>query len=242
MTINSGFVIVTGASSGIGQAAAKLFSQQGYNLLLLARRVDSLIALDLPNTICECTDITNLDAVRKSIEKARQKFGKINCLINNAGILFSDEIQNLSPTRLSKMLETNIVGAYNCIHCVVDEMKASNTGTIINVGSIASKKAVSLVAGYCASKFGMFGLSESLRIELAKYNVRVLSILPGYVETELYDDIDNKEIKSMYDAWKQQIKEILAPIDVARAMLFSYQQPQHVSLREIVISPTKQEL
>ena len=235
-----GFVIVTGASSGIGQAIATLFAKQGYNLLLLARRIEKLEAMNLPNTICASVDVTNLSDVCVAIDKATLQFGHVICLINNAGIMFSDRVEKLEPSKLHNMLNTNIIGAYNCMYAVIETLKNQRSGTIINVGSVASKKAVPLLSGYCASKFGLLGLSESIRLELAECDVRVMSLLPGYVETELYDGIDDKNIKSENEKWKKALDKVLLPEDVAQFVLSCYQLPQHVCIREATISPTRQ--
>ncbi len=233
-------IVITGASSGIGRAIAQEFSRNSYPLLLLARRLDRLDSLNLPNTICRSVDISDYSSVSNSISFAEEQYGSAECLINNAGVLFANNFHEQTSTEWEKMLETNLTGVINCTHLVMNSMIKNRKGTVINVNSIAGKKGFPMLAAYCATKYAISGFTESLRIEAAKKKLRFISVSPGYTETELYDHTINPELRKDYKKWGTAINNVLAPEDVARAIFFAFEQPQHVCIREIVIAPTEQ--
>lgn len=238
---NKSLVVITGASSGIGEALAKTFSAAGYPLLLLARRVEKIVSLYLPNTLCEAVDVRDLAQFRSALKKAEQEFGEVDCLINNAGVMLLGDAQTQHPSELQTMLDINVVGMMNGIHCVLEGMIKRRHGTVINVSSIAGRKTFTVHAGYCASKFAVHALSESIRADVAKHNVRVSIIAPGVVETELLSHTTSEVIKHHYEDWKSTMSDILEPNDIAEAALFLYAQPQKVCVREMVITSTSQE-
>lgn len=234
-------VIITGASSGIGAATAVAFSKAGYPLLLLARRLDKLKALNLPNTLCEQVDVTDINAMRSAIANAEEKFGKADCIINNAGVLLLGNVENQHPSEWQHMLNVNVMGVLNGIGIVLDDLIKRNTGTIINVSSIAGRSAFPDHAVYCATKFAVHGLTETIRQETAKHNVRLITISPGIVETEVLDHTTQKKLVDDYKKYKQHIEVTINSEDVANSILFAYAQPQNVCIREIVIAPTRQD-
>ncbi|HGF4963561.1 TPA: SDR family oxidoreductase [Vibrio parahaemolyticus] len=234
-------VVITGASSGIGEAIARRFSEEGHPLLLVARRVERLEALNLPNTLCEKVDVTDQASLITAIEKAEAQFGPADVLVNNAGVMLLGQIDTQDAAEWKRMFDVNVLGLLNGIHSVLTSMKAHNSGTIINISSIAGKKTFPDHAAYCGTKFAVHAISENVREEVAASNVRVTTIAPGAVETELLSHTTSQDIKDGYDAWKVDMGGVLAADDVARAVMFAYQQPQNVCIREIALAPTKQQ-
>ncbi|MCG6464211.1 SDR family oxidoreductase [Vibrio parahaemolyticus] len=234
-------VVITGASSGIGEAIARRFSEEGHPLLLVARRVERLEALNLPNTLCEKVDVTDQASLITAIEKAEAQFGPADVLVNNAGVMLLGQIDTQDAAEWTRMFDVNVLGLLNGMHSVLASMKARNSGTIINISSIAGKKTFPDHAAYCGTKFAVHAISENVREEVAASNVRVTTIAPGAVETELLSHTTSQDIKDGYDAWKVDMGGVLAADDVARAVMFAYQQPQNVCIREIALAPTKQQ-
>ncbi|WP_158145963.1 SDR family oxidoreductase [Vibrio fluvialis] len=234
-------VVITGASSGIGEAIARRLSAEGHPLLLLARRVERLEALNLPNTLCARVDVTEQASFEAAIANAEAEFGPADALINNAGVMLLGQIDMQDASEWKRMFDVNVLGLLNGMQAVLAPMKARNTGTIINISSIAGKKTFPDHAAYCGTKFAVHAISENVREEVAASNVRVTTIAPGAVETELVSHITSDAIKSGYDAWKQEMGGVLDADDVARAVVFAYQQPQNVCIREIALAPTKQQ-
>ncbi|WP_241573880.1 SDR family oxidoreductase [Vibrio parahaemolyticus] len=234
-------VVITGASSGIGEAIARRFSEEGHPLLLVARRVERLEALNLPNTLCEKVDVTDQASLITAIEKAEAQFGPADVLVNNAGVMLLGQIDTQDAAEWKRMFDVNVLGLLNGMHSVLAPMKARNSGTLINISSIAGKKTFPDHAAYCGTKFAVHAISENVREEVAASNVRVTTIAPGAVETELLSHTTSQDIKDGYDAWKVDMGGVLAADDVARAVMFAYQQPQNVCIREIALAPTKQQ-
>lgn len=234
-------MVLTGASSGIGEELAKKMSAQGHPLLLLARRIEKLEALGLPNTMCAKVDVTDKETFQKAIDLATDKYGPVDLLVNNAGVMLLGQVDNQNSTEWQSMFDVNVVGLLNGMQTVLSSMKASNTGTIINISSIAGRKTFGNHAAYCGTKFAVHAISENVREEVADSNVRVMTIAPGAVETELLSHTTSEDIKSGYESWKDDMGGALAPIDISNAILFAYNQPQNVCIREIVLAATKQQ-
>ncbi|NOI74518.1 SDR family oxidoreductase [Vibrio coralliilyticus] len=234
-------IVITGASSGIGEAIARRLSNEGHPLLLLARRVERLEALDLPNTLCEKVDVTDKASFEAAIAKAEEQFGPVDGLVNNAGVMLLGQIDTQDATEWKRMFDVNVLGLLNGMQSVLAPMMERNSGTIINVSSIAGKKTFPNHAAYCGTKFAVHAISENVREEVAASNVRVTTIAPGAVETELLSHTTSQEIKDGYDDWKVDMGGVLAADDVARAVEFAYNQPQNVCIREIALAPTKQQ-
>ncbi|MCC2520748.1 SDR family oxidoreductase [Vibrio coralliilyticus] len=234
-------IVITGASSGIGEAIARRLSNEGHPLLLLARRVERLEALDLPNTLCEKVDVTDKASFEAAIAKAEAQFGPVDGLVNNAGVMLLGQVDTQDATEWKRMFDVNVLGLLNGMQSVLAPMMERNSGTIINVSSIAGKKTFPNHAAYCGTKFAVHAISENVREEVAASNVRVTTIAPGAVETELLSHTTSQEIKDGYDDWKVDMGGVLAADDVARAIEFAYNQPQNVCIREIALAPTKQQ-
>lgn len=235
-------IIITGASSGIGKATAIRFSQAGHPLLLLARRIENLEALGLPNTLCRKVDVTDLASFQQAVDEAEGIYGPADLLVNNAGVMLLGNIATQDNSEWQQMLNINVMGVLNGIKTVLNKMITRNSGTIINVSSIAGRKTFPDHAAYCASKFAVHALTENIRGEVAGYNVRMTVIAPGVVETELLSHTTDNTLISNYKNWKANtIKEGLNPDDIARAIEYAYSQPQNICIREIVIADTRQD-
>lgn len=234
-------IVITGASSGIGAAMAKAFSAKGHPLLLLARRLEPMQALALDNCMTISVDVTDGAATSEAIAQAVAKFGPVGCLINNAGVMLLGQADQQDPAEWSRMLNINVMGVLNGIHAVLADMKQRKTGTIINVSSIAGRKTFPNHAAYCATKFAVHALTENIREEVAMDDVRLITIAPGAVETELLSHTTSDEIKAGYEDWKQDMGGVVAPETIADAALFAYEQPQSVCVREIVLAATRQQ-
>ena len=230
-------IAITGASSGIGESTARIFSDSGYPLLLMARRIEKLRALSLPNSVCKRVDVSRAEEIHSALDDAQEKYGAVDCLINNAGVMMLGLPWKQELSEWQAMVNINILGVINGIHHVLNDMVQRRKGTIINVGSLAGRKTFPRHAVYCATKFAVHAFSETIREEVSQYNVRVITIAPGEVETEL---ITHTTIEEFQKDWREGLGGILKPEDVARAILFAYEQPQQVCLREIVITPTGQ--
>ena len=233
-------IVITGASSGIGAATARLFSARGYPLLLLARRADRLEALALPDTLCRALDVTDRAAFSAAVREAEAQFGPVDLLVNNAGVMLLGAMEKQDPGEWDRMLDVNVRGVLNGIHAVLDGMQARRGGTIVNVSSIAGRKTFPSHAAYCGTKFAVHAISENLREEVSARDVRVVTIAPGAVETELLSHTTDTAIKQGYGEWKAQMGGVLAPETVAEAIRFAYEQPQSVCIREIVLAATRQ--
>ncbi|GFD93232.1 SDR family oxidoreductase [Tenacibaculum mesophilum] len=235
-------VVITGASSGFGLEMAKMFAEDGYPLLLLARRVEKMEALNLPNTLCKKVDVTDKTGLEKAIRAAEAVYGETDLLINNAGVMLLGSIETQNANEWQKMLDVNVMGVMYGMQTVIPSMKARKGGTIINLSSMAGYQAFENHAAYCASKFGVRGLTQTARLELSPFNVRVITIEPGAVKTELLEHTTDDTIIKGYNEWKESVGAVnITAKDVAKTIKFAYELPQSVLLREIVICDTMQD-
>ena len=235
-------VVITGASSGFGKELAKLFSEAGHPLLLLARRVELLEEMKLNHTISRKVDVTDYEAFENAVREAEAKYGKTDLIINNAGVMLLGSLESQDPKEWKRMLDVNVMGVMNGMQIVMNDMKERQSGTIINISSIAGVQPFANHAAYCASKYGVIGLSETARGEMSSYNVRVMTICPGAVETELLSHTTSEEIKAGYNEWKKTVGATsIKAEDVATTIKFAYDLPQGVCLRQIQIADTRQD-
>jgi len=234
-------VVITGASSGIGAATAKLFRLLGHPLLLLARRVEKMKDFEGDDVMVRNLDVTDRKAFVEIIKEAEAKYGKVGALVNNAGVMLLGQVDVQNPEEWQTMFDVNVMGLLNGIHAVLPGMKERETGTIINIGSVAGRKNFNDHAVYCGTKFGVHAISENLRMEMSKHNVRVITIAPGATETELLGHTTDENVKDGYQEWKESIGGAISADDVAKAITFAFSQPQNVCIREIVLAPTRQE-
>lgn len=233
-------VVVTGASSGIGREIAKKMSDQGHATLLLSRRLEEMEKLMLPHSMCKSVDVTDIKAVETAIQEAEAKFGKVDLLVNCAGIMLLGEPTLQSYNEWSDMIDVNIKGILTGTNIVLKDMVERNQGTIVNISSIAGRKTFDNHSVYCGTKFAVHAITENIRKEVSASNVRMITIAPGVVETPLLSHTTDKEIKDNYTQWKKSIESGLDPSKIAECVAFAYNQPQDICIREIVIARTKQ--
>ncbi|PSV45614.1 SDR family oxidoreductase [Photobacterium indicum] len=239
--MSKSLIVITGASSGIGEATARKLSAEGHPLLLLARRVERLEALNLPNAMCRKVDVTDAAAFSAAVKEAEAQFGPVDCLINNAGMMLLGLAHDQDPAEWKTMFDVNVMGLLNGIHVVLADMKARQHGTVINISSVAGRKTFPSHAAYCGTKFAVHAITENIREEVADDNVRFITIAPGAVETELLSHTTSNDIKDGYEEWKEGMGGVIAPSDIANAISYAYQQPQNLCIREIVLAATRQQ-
>lgn len=233
-------VVITGASSGIGRACAEKFSQAGHPLLLLARRVEKLEELNLPNTVVAKADVTDLDKVLTAVHMAEQKFGPVDCIVNNAGTSMLGDLWNQDPKEWDVMIDTNIKGVLNSIRAVVNSMRENKHGTIFTIGSVAGINNIPKHEVYCASKSAVHAISEGLRQDLAESNIRCSIVAPGLVETDIFKHTTDDSIKQQFTKEREKVTQVIQPQELADIILHAYQLPQHICMRNIVVAPTEQ--
>lgn len=222
-------IIITGASSGIGAGIAKQFAQAGYNLGLLSRNVKAMESLQLPNSLCIATDVTDPNAFKNAVQQVEKQFGYVDCLINNAGFAKGGEFTELTHAEHESMVQINLLGVINGIEAVLPGMQARKSGTIINISSVADRNARPNLPTYAATKAAVKSLSESLRMANAKHGIRVCNVAPAKTKTPLLMQLYPSNLTD---------DQIISIEDVANAVLWIYQQPQSVCIRDLVIAPT----
>jgi NADP-dependent 3-hydroxy acid dehydrogenase YdfG len=239
-------IVVTGASSGLGEAAARHLSAAGAAVVLGARRTDRLDAIAKELTerggevLTLATDVTKRDQVRTLVDTAVEKFGRIDVMINNAGLMPHSPLERLKVDEWDRMIDVNIKGVLYGIAAALHHMKQQKAGHIINVSSVAGHKVTPAGAVYAATKHAVRALSEGLRQEVKPYNIRTTIISPGAVATELPDSITEADVSArIHDFYKK----VALPADsFARAVAFAISQPEDVDINEILFRPTRQEL
>ncbi|MFF0411156.1 SDR family oxidoreductase [Kitasatospora sp. NPDC004745] len=234
-------IVITGASSGIGAATARLLSAQGHPLLLLARRLERLEELALPETLCRKVDVTDREALREAVREAEERFGPADAIVNNAGAMLLGRIADQDSEEWDRMIDLNVKGVLYGVRAVLPGMLARGAGTVINVSSVAGRKTFPNHTAYVGTKFAVHAMSENLREEVASSGVRVITIAPGAVETELLSHTTDERIKEDYQAWKEAAGGALDPQVVAEAVVYAYRQPPEVTIREIVLAATGQQ-
>lgn len=242
--MNKPLIVITGASSGFGAEIAKIFNTAGYPELLLGRRADKIanLPLNFENVLIESVDVTNQAEFKIAIQKAEAKFGPTDLLVNNAGVMLLGNVLTQDAKEWQTMLDTNIMGVLNGTQIVLPAMIEHQHGTIINMSSLAGRKTFVNHAAYVASKFGVHGLSETIREEVSGQNVRISMIAPGAAETELLTHVTDQGALTDYQAWKDSMGGItLDPVHVAESVKFIYDMPQSVNIRELDIAVTRQD-
>lgn len=236
-------IVITGASSGFGAEIAKLFNNEGYPMLLLGRRVKKIesLPINFENVLVESVDVTNIVEFQQAIKKAEALYGPTDLLVNNAGIMLLGNVLTQNPEEWARMLDTNILGVLNGMQIVLPQMVNRQGGTVINVSSLAGKKTFVNHAAYVASKFGVHGLSETVREEVSGNNVRISLVAPGAAETELLTHVSDQQALDDYNVWKQSMGGVtMSPQVVAQSVKFIYDMPQEVNIRELDIAATNQ--
>jgi NADP-dependent 3-hydroxy acid dehydrogenase YdfG len=236
-------VVITGASSGLGEGAARRLAQSGAKLVLGARRLDRLQALaktlSLGEDAVARTDVTQYGEVKRLVDHAVSRHGRIDVMINNAGLMPQSLLERLKVDEWDRMIDVNIKGVLYGIAAALPHMKAQKSGHIINVSSVAGHKVRPGGTVYSATKTAVRVISEGLRQEVKPYNIRTTIISPGAVESELPDTITDPDIGARVS---QFYKETAIPADsFASMVMFAMSQPDDVDVNEILFRPTRQE-
>ncbi|MBG1231757.1 SDR family oxidoreductase [Aestuariivirga litoralis] len=239
--IENKVVVITGASSGLGEAAARLLAQKGAKVVLGARRVDRLEALakelGLPKDSVLATDVADRAQVKALVDHAVKLHGRIDVMINNAGLMATSRLDQLHVDEWDKMIDVNIKGVMYGFAAALPHFMEQKSGHIINVSSVAGHKVGPGSAVYAATKFAVRAFSEGVRQEVKPYNIRTTIISPGAVATELPNQITDLVAKERVN----QVYTDAIPADsFARTVAFAMEQPQDVDINEIVFRPTIQ--
>lgn len=239
-------VVITGASSGLGEATARLLSNEGEIVVLGARRADRLRSLadelisQGGKAVAMTTDVTQRDQVQKLVDAAVQAYGRIDVIINNAGLMPQSLLEQLKVDEWDRMIDVNIKGVLYGIAAALPYMRKQKAGHIINVSSVAGHKVGPGSSVYAATKHAVRALSEGLRQEVKPYNIRTTVISPGAVATELPNTITDAAVGERI---KQFYANVAIPADsFARVVAFAMSQPEDVDINEILFRPTQQEL
>ncbi|MGI4789676.1 MAG: SDR family NAD(P)-dependent oxidoreductase [Janthinobacterium lividum] len=238
--------LVTGASSGIGEATALALAQEGASVAISARRADRLEAL--ARRITEAggkvktitADVSQENQAREMVTTANAAFGRVDILVNNAGVMLLGPIGNADTEDWRRMIETNVLGLMYATHAALPLMRAQGSGHIVNISSVAGRTARAGAGVYNASKWGVGAFSESLRQEVYKDKIRVTIIEPGAVATELTHHITNADAKKQIESFVGAMVPLESE-DIAAAILYAVTQPPRVNVNEILIRPTDQE-
>lgn len=238
-------VVITGASSGIGEETVNLLSENGAKLVLGARRLDRLEKIQQKvgrdSVSIKKTDVTKPDEVNALIETAYNDFGRIDVLINNAGLMPQSFLEKNKQDEWNQMIDVNIKGVLYGIGAVLPYMRKQKSGHIINLASVAGHVVFPGSAVYCGTKYAVRAITEGLRQEeaIVGSNIRTTILSPGAVSTELTDHISDKDMKQDID---ELYKNAIKPDAIARAINYAINEPEESSLNEFIIRPSSQSL
>ena len=239
-------VVITGASSGLGEATARLLSAQDASVVLGARRIDRLrvLADELSRrggkALAVPTDVVQCDQVKRLVDAAVQTYGRIDVMINNAGLMPQALLERLKIDEWNQMIDVNIKGVLYGIAAALPHMKQQKAGHFINVSSVAGHRVGPGFAVYAATKYAVRALSEGLRQEVKPYNIRTTVISPGAVATELPNTVTDPQAAERI---RKFYAEVAIPAEsFARAVAFAMSQPEEVDVNEILFRPTRQEV
>jgi clavulanate-9-aldehyde reducatase len=239
-------ILITGASSGIGEATAEAIVAAGGAVALAARRGDRLDALaerlgaNGGRAVAIEADIAHEDQSNALVARAADELDGLDGLVNNAGVMLLGLVQGADTDEWRRMIDVNLLGLLYCTNAALPLIRDGGGGDIVNVSSVAGRIAGLGSAVYNMTKWGVTGFSEALRQECAHINVRVTCVEPGFVETELHGHNKNPMVVERIEAAREATGRVLDAADIANAIVFALGQPQHVSLNEILVRPTGQ--
>ena len=233
-------VLITGASSGIGEGCARLLAEKGARVVLGARRVERLeqLVADIRaaggQAIARRQDVTDASDVQAFVDTAMAEYGRVDVLLNNAGVMPLSMIEALKLDEWNRMIDVNIRGVLHGIAAALPVMQAQRSGQIINVASIGAYRVSPTAAVYCATKYAVRAISDGLRQEVGG-DIRVTLVSPGVVESELAESISDEGAR---DAMREFRKVAISPSAIARAVAYAIEQPADVDVSELVVRPT----
>ncbi|MET3848699.1 SDR family oxidoreductase [Paenibacillus sp. OAE614] len=238
--INGKVVVITGASSGIGEATAKLLASRGAHVVMGARRVErlealaSLIEAEGGSALYQQLDVTNIEQMQSIIRLAQTRFGRVDVIVNNAGVMPLSPLEALKIDEWNRMIDVNIRGVLHGIAAGLPVMKEQQSGHMINVASIGAYSVTPTAAVYCATKYAVRAITEGLRQEIDA-NIRVTLVSPGVTESELAESITDDGAR---DFMKTYRRNALPASAIARAIAYAIEQPVDVDVNELVVRPT----
>lgn len=238
--INGKVVVITGASSGIGEATAKLIASRGAHVVMGARRVErlealaSLIEAEGGSAAYQQLDVTNIDQMQAIIRLAQSRFGRVDVVVNNAGVMPLSPLEALKVDEWNQMIDVNIRGVLHGIAAGLPIMKEQQSGHIINVASIGAYAVTPTAAVYCATKYAVRAITEGLRQEIGGA-IRATLISPGVTESELAESISDEEARELMKTYR---RNALPASAIARAIAYAIGQPADVDVNELVVRPT----
>ena len=235
--------MVTGASSGIGAAVARALAQEGVHVALAARRKEALTRVQAGldarggrvKSLVAVTDVTNREQVKSLVSRAERDLGPVEILVNCAGVMYYTLMKNLHENDWERTVEVNCKGALNCIGATLPGMLARGGGHIVTISSDAGRKVFPGLAAYSASKFFVEALSQGLRLETVGTGVKVTTVQPGNVATDLRSLSNDMEALNLYGG--PSGARVLDPEDVAASVIHALKQPEHVAVNEILVEP-----
>jgi NADP-dependent 3-hydroxy acid dehydrogenase YdfG len=238
--------LVTGASSGIGEATAVALAEAGAAVAIGARRRDRLDALAAKlrdggtSVLALDLDVTDEAACTEAVRRTREELGGLDVLVNNAGVMLLGTIRGADTEEWRRMVHTNVLGLMYMTHAAIDGMVEQGSGDIVNVSSVAGRTARVGAGVYNASKWAVNAFSESLRQEVTAKGVRIGLVEPGAVDTELSSHITHPGARAAAEKMRESMR-VLHSDDIARAVLYLVTQPPHVAINEVLVRPTDQE-
>ncbi|MFH5811464.1 SDR family oxidoreductase [Companilactobacillus sp. FL22-1] len=249
MTLKNKVVVIMGASSGIGEATANLLAKSGAKLTIAARRMNRLEKIVQNNVGAEilpvAADVSKADEVQNVIDKTVEKYGRVDVMFNNAGIMPVNNLDAIARDEWQNIMDINIKGVLNGIAAVLPVMKKQQSGHIITTSSVLGYEVLPGYAAYSGSKYAVRAIMEGLRQEERTNNIKTTVIAPGTVQTELFNSINNQEIKEQLESLKNlpgADMQALQPEEIAEAVAFVINTPKNMAVNEMVIRPTGQEV
>ncbi len=238
--LNEKVVVITGASSGIGEATARLLASKGVHLVIGARRMERLEALasdilsDGGSVIAQQLDVTELEQMQAIIRLAQSRFGRVDAIVNNAGVMPLSPLEALKIEEWNRMIDVNIRGVLHGIASGLPVMKKQGYGHFINIASTGAYEVSPTAAVYCATKYAVRAITDGLRQETVGQDIRVTLLSPGVTESELADSITDNDAKEFM---KEYRRTALPATAIARAVVYALEQPENTDVSEVVIKP-----
>ena len=236
--------VITGASSGIGEATAEALAAEGASVVVAARREDRLSELveringNGGKALSVAADVTDEGQAHELIRRAKSEFGRVDILVNNAGVMQLSKVDKGLSDEWRRMFDVNVLGLLYATDAAVGVMKEQGSGHLVNISSVAGRRSRATTGVYSGTKFAVNAISEALRQELLEDNIRVTIVEPGAVATELATHITDEDAKEGLSGLLSL--DILQAEDIANAIAYCVTQPERVSVNEILIRPTQQ--
>lgn len=240
-TLDTKVALVTGASSGIGRATALALSEAGAKVAVGGRRAGRIAGLveEAPGEMLALDmDVTDPQSVRDAVEATVDRFGALDVVVNNAGLMLNGLVLGADTTQWTRMIETNLLGSMYTVHASLPHLLESK-GTVVQISSTSGRTSSAGTGAYSATKFGITAFSEALRQEVTEQGVRVVVIEPGFVSTELISHSTSPASRAMAKKLAESMRTLRAD-DIAAAVLYAVTQPHHVAVNEILVRPTDQ--